>query len=122
MKWLLLAFCLLGSASMQAQQTPVPNGTAPYRYCALVVNDYRFSGPNQLYLDYGQGAPGAVADPEMAEMTQNTSKSQSIIDILNYLSRHQWELFTVTNVPGRISSGSNYVDSQTRYLLRRRLP
>jgi hypothetical protein len=120
MKWLLLALCLLGSVSVQAQQAAANSEATPYRYCALIVVERYFSNPSRIYLDYGQDAPGAVADPEMAEMAQNISKSTFIIDVLNYLSRHQWEVFAVTNVPS--STTSTFIDSQTRYLLRRRKP
>lgn len=121
----MLTVCLLASAGAQAQNAP-PTGVAPpYRYCALVVRETYFNHPDAVYLDYGQGAPNAAADPEMAEMAKNISQSNSVIDILNYLSRHRWELFTVTPVQTRQlsqGSGGGYVDSETRYILRRRTP
>ncbi|MGI4871681.1 MAG: hypothetical protein ACRYFX_10935 [Janthinobacterium lividum] len=127
MKYLLLAALLRCAAVAQAQASPAVPALAPYRYCSLVVDDRRFSFPGDLQLDYGQAAPGAVADPEMAEMASNISKSHSIIDVLNYLSRHGWELLNVNTVQAKAStsslnSSSTYIESETHYLLRRRTP
>ncbi|MVN78103.1 hypothetical protein GO988_17375 [Hymenobacter sp. HMF4947] len=127
MKYLLLILCLLCAVGANAQASPSARVTPPYHYCALVVDDRRFSSPDRLQLDYGQSAPGAIADLEMTEMAQNIRASHSVIDVLNYLARHGWELFNVTTVQtqGRRSSLDNttsYVDSETRYLLRRRTP
>ncbi|MVN76068.1 hypothetical protein GO988_07000 [Hymenobacter sp. HMF4947] len=127
MKYLPLILCLLCAVDAKAQASPSALVTTPYRYCALVVDDRLFSVPDRVQLDYGQSAPGAVADPEMAEMAKSIRASHSIIDVLNYLGRHGWELFNVTTVQtqGRRSSLDNatsYVDSETRYLLRRRTP
>jgi hypothetical protein len=123
MKALLFALLLplLGAAQVPSStQVPVA-APAPYRYCALVADDRYFSARNRLQLDYGQQVKGAPADPEMAEMAKNISGSTSVIDALNYLSRHGWELLTVTNVPSDASgSTSRYIDSETRYLHRRR--
>jgi len=87
-----------------------------------VADDRYFSGRNRLSLDYGQGVKGAAPEPEMAEMAKNITGSTSVIDALNYLARHGWELLTVTNVPSDASgTTTRYIDSETRYLHRRRL-
>lgn len=127
MKYLLLALFLSGVGSAHAQSPSPPLAISPYRYCALVVADRVFASPDQLRLDYGQAAPNAVADPEMAEMAQNIRASTSVIDVLNYLSRHNWELVNVTTVQTQtrrssLDAATNYVESETRYLLRRRTP
>jgi hypothetical protein len=128
MKHLLLAFFMLCVASAHAQHTTTPVlTTSAYRYCALVVADRLFASPDRLQLDYGQSAPGAVADQEMAEMAKNIRASASVIDVLNYLSRHNWELINVTTVQTQTQKSSidlttAYVESETRYLLRRRTP
>ena len=129
MKYLVLVICLLGAVHGHAQSTgaAVIPAAAPYRYCALLVQDRLFSSPDRLQLDYGQAAPGAVADPEMAEMAKNIQASRSVIDVLNYLARHQWELFNVTTVQNQanrsgLDNTTSYVFSETRYLLRRRTP
>ena len=126
MKNLLLGLALLGPAAGRAQ-TPAPAPAlvvAPYRYCALVVDERYFGAPERLQLDYGQAAPGAVADPEMAEMAVNIRTSRSVIDVLNYLSRHGWEVLAVTTFPSRSSTSDSHIthvtDAETRYLLRRR--
>ncbi len=126
----LLIILLPGTPVAWAQNAPAlpppasATGAAPYRYCALVAGGTYFLRPTPLALDYGQSAPGALAEPEMAEMAKNISSSRSVIDALNYLSRHGWELLNVTNVQSTIdgSGTSNYhnIDSETRYLLRRR--
>ncbi|AMR26764.1 hypothetical protein A0257_06330 [Hymenobacter psoromatis] len=127
MKLFLFAALLLNAPVAWAQTAPAAPPTtapAPYRYCALVVDDRYFSIPDRLALDYGQGAPGALPDPEMAEMATNIRGSRSVIDALNYLTRHGWELVQVTTVPSETTgSGTDYrhyVSSETRYLLRRR--
>lgn len=61
----------------------------------------------------------------MAEMAKSIQASRSIIDVLNYLSRHGWELFNVTTVQtdghkSSLDASNSYIDSETRYLLRRR--
>jgi hypothetical protein len=127
MKHLLLTILLLWAVNANAQIAPSPQVTSSYRYCALVVNDRLLSFPDRVQLDYGQSAPGAVADPEMAEMAKNIRVSHSIIDVLNYLGRHGWELFNVTTVQTQGSRSSldnttSYIDSETRYLLRRHTP
>ena len=130
MKYLVLVGCLLGAVSGRAQVAVVASAapaTVPYRYCALLVQDRLFSSPDRLQLDYGQAAPGAVADPEMAEMAKNIQASRSVIDVLNYLARHRWELFNVTTVQTQgnrssLDTTTSYVFSETRYLLRRRTP
>ncbi|WP_460583503.1 hypothetical protein [Hymenobacter arcticus] len=124
MKHLLLALLLsLPWLPAQAQEA-VPTASAfPYRYAVLVANDRYFSARNRLALDYGQAVKGAVAEPEMAEMAKNINGSTSVVDALNYLARHGWELLSTTNVPGDASgSTSQYISSETRYLHRRRLP
>lgn len=129
MKHLLLAYCLLLAPSIYAQSAAtatVPVSVA-YRYCALVVVDSRFSSPEKLYLDYGQGAPGAVADPEMAEMAKNIQQSTHVIDVLNYLGRHGWEWLSTTTVQTRQNKSSldgyiTYIENETRYFFRRRTP
>lgn len=73
MKWFLLAAGLLGTTATYAQTAPTTEAVATYRYCALIVSDRYFNAPDRPYLDYGQAAPGAVADPEMAEMAKNIS-------------------------------------------------
>ena len=126
MNYLLLTICLLCAVGANAQASLSVPVTSPYRYCAVVVDDRFFFSPDRVQLDYGQAAPGAVVDPEMTEMAKNIRASRSIIDVLNYLGRHGWELFNVTTVQtqGRRSSLDNtsYLDSETRYLLRRRTP
>lgn len=129
MNYLLLAYCLLLAPNVYAQSVPATTtqGSVPYRYCALVVTDSRFSSPEQLYLDYGQRAPGAVADPEMAEMAKNIQQSTHVIDILNYLGRHGWEWLTTTTVQTRQNKSSldgytTYLENETRYFFRRRTP
>jgi hypothetical protein len=62
------------------------------------MDDRLFSNPNRLVLDYGQSVPGAVAGAEMTEMAKNIRSSRNVIDVRDYLSRHGWELFTVTTV------------------------
>jgi hypothetical protein len=47
--------------------------------------------------------------------------------VLNYLSRHNWELVNVTTVQTQtrrssLDAETNFVESETRYLLRRRTP
>lgn len=128
MKPLLLASCLLLTATAARAQSvpPVAAATFPYRYCALVVKDRLFSLPDRLQLDYGQAAPGAVADPEMAEMATHIKASRDVIDVLNYLARHGWELLNVTTLQtdghkSSLDAYTSYVDSETRYLLRRRI-
>jgi len=77
-----------------------------------------------LVLAYGQDVTGASIEPEMAEMAKNSSGSRSVINALNYLSRYGWELLNVTsaqlNINGNGASSSHSIDSETRYLLRRR--
>jgi hypothetical protein len=121
MKYLLCAL-LLGTLLVPAHaQVAAPVATAyPYRYAVLVVDDRYFSSRNRLSLDYGQNVKGAVVEPEMVDMAKNISGSSSVIDALNYLARHGWELLNVTNVPGDASgTTSRYIDSETRYLHRR---
>ena len=128
MKHLLLALLLLLLTPVaRAQTAPTPARPVVYRYCALVVAEGRFSFPDGLQLDYGQAAPGAVADPEMAEMAKNIGGSRSVIDVLNYLSRHGWELLNVNTVQTRgrkssLDAYTSYIDSETRYLLRQPKP
>lgn len=130
MKHLLLVCCLLLAPNVYAQSaatatTPV---SVPYRYCALVVSDDRYlNSISRPYLDYGQGAPGAVADPEMVEMAKNIRQSSHVIDILNYLGRHGWEWLSTTTVPGggrksSINEREYYTENETRYFFRRRTP
>jgi len=130
MKLFLFASLLLGAPAAWAQTAPaMPSATAsaavvPYRYCALVAYGPYFSLPNRLVLDYGQEVIGAPIEPEMAGMAKNISGSRSVIDALSYLSRHGWELLNVTNAQSNINGNSTYsshcIDSETRYLLRRR--
>jgi hypothetical protein len=122
MKYLLFALLLFPIWVPAQAQNIVPAATiAPYRYCALVVDDSHFSSRNRLTLDYGQTVKGAPAEPEMAEMAKNIDGSTSVIDALNYLSRHGWELLTVTNVPSQTTGTSGqYITSESRYLHRRR--
>ncbi|RZK28272.1 MAG: hypothetical protein EOO63_11645 [Hymenobacter sp.] len=127
MKRLLLALFLLWAGAVRAQNASPALAASPYRYCALVVGDRLFLSPDRLQLDYGQGAPGAVADPELADMAKNIRASASVIDALNYLSRHNWEFVNVTTVQTQLRKSSlddatSYVESETRYLLRRRTP
>jgi hypothetical protein len=128
MKHLLLACCLLITTTSYAQHIDPPAPVAnPYRYCALVVSDGRLSSPERVYLDYGQAAPGTVADPEMAEMAKNIQQSTHVIDILNYLGRHGWEWLTTTTVQTRqnkssLDSYTTYIENETRYFFRRRTP
>ena len=123
MKYLLFALLLLTAwVPAHAQTTAPPAATAPYRYCVLIADDRYFSARNRLGLDYGQGVKGALAEPEMAEMAKNINGSTSVVDALNDLSRHGWELLTVTNVPSDASGTSTqYITSETRYLHRRRV-
>lgn len=128
MKHLLVAGWLLVAAATRAQ-SPAPPApvAAPYRYCALVVSDGYLAAPQRVYLDYGQSAPGAAADPEMAEMAKNIRQSTHIVDILNYLGRHGWEWLTTTTVQTRqnkssIDSYPAYIENETRYFSRRRTP
>lgn len=123
MKYLFLGVLLFAiSLTAQAQNTTPTAAAMPYRYAMLVADDRYFSANNSLSLDYGQGVKGAPADPEMAEMAKNIRGSTSVIDALNYLSRHGWELLNVTNVASDASggTGTQYITSQTRYLHRRR--
>lgn len=123
MKYLLFAFLIFPAIGAAQAPSPTPLATvAPYRYCALVVNDRHFSSNNSLELDYGQGVKGAPVEPEMSEMAKNISHSTSVIDALNYLSRHGWELLHVANVASDASggTGTQYITSETRYLHRRR--
>lgn len=130
MKHLLLACCLVLALNAHAQDNPTAAApvSAPYRYCALVVSDDRYlNSASRPYLDYGQGAPGAVADPEMVEMAKNIRQSGNVIDILNYLGRHGWEWLSTTTVQsgGRKSSLNDreyYTENETRYFFRRRTP
>lgn len=128
MKRLLLAACLLGPAAAHAQTTPTTEAAVTYRYCALLVDDRFFTSPGRLYLDYGQGAPGAVDDPEMAEMAKNIRQSRAVIDVLNYLGRHKWELVSVMPVQTkeRLPTGQYEhevsIETETRYFFRRRTP
>ena len=119
MKYLLLALLLLPLVGAAQTAGPPPAAVvAPYRYCALVVDDLYFSANNRLALDYGQDVKGAPVEPEM---TKNIRRSSSVIDALNYLSRHGWELLDVTNVPSDLSSPvSRHISSETHYLHRRR--
>ncbi|RZK87869.1 MAG: hypothetical protein EOO62_38525 [Hymenobacter sp.] len=119
----LLLFPLISIAQGVAPAAALVSAATPYRYCALVVDDSRFVVSNRLLLDYGQRVKDAPAEPEMAEIAKNISGSTSVIDALNYLSRHGWELLSVTNVPYEISgTSSQFLISETRYLLRRRVP
>ena len=127
MKLFLLASLLLSAPAAWAQTAPATAkvaAAAPYRYCALVADGAYFSVPSRLALDYGQEVKGAPIEPEMAEMAKNINGSRSVIDALNYLSRHGWELLNVTNAPSNISGDGTYsnhsIDLETRYLLRRR--
>ncbi len=124
MKYLLVACWLFVASVAHAQSAAAP---APYRYCALVVAEDRFSSPERIYLDYGQSAPGAVADPEMADMAKNIQQSTHVIDILNYLSRHGWEWLSTTTVQTRQNKSSldnytTYIENETRYFFRCRTP
>jgi len=128
MKNCFLALFLLGVSTARAQApapvlpAPVLAG-APDRYCVLLVEDRYFESPSRLQLDYGQAAPGAAQDPEMAEIATKIGGSRFIIDGLNYLSQHGWELLNVTTVPctsTNSNSSRRVIDSETRYLLRRR--
>ena len=128
MKNFFLALFLLGASTARAQApapvlpAPVLAG-APYRYCVLLVEDRYFESPSRLQLDYGQAAPGAAPDSEMAEIATKIGGSRFIIDGLNYLSQHGWELLNVTTVPctsTNSNSSRRVIDSETRYLLRRR--
>lgn len=130
MKYLLLACCLLLAPNVYAQDTPTATVpvSVPYRYCALVVADDRYlNAASRLYLDYAQGAPGAVAEPEMVEMAKNIRQSSNVIDILNYLGRHGWEWLSTTTVQSgghksSINDREYYTENETRYFFRRRTP
>lgn len=118
-----LLFTLLLSITfcrIQAQSaTPVTTAFS-YRYAMLVADDRHFSARNRLLLDYGQGVKGTIAEPEMVKMANNIRGSTSVIDALNYLAKHGWELLSVTNVPSEGSSATiRCIDSETRYLHRR---
>ena len=123
MKYLCCALLLSTMPGAARAQASAPVTQAfPYRYAALVADDQYFSGRNRLSLDYGQGVRGATPEPDMAEMAKNISGSTSVIDALNYLARHGWELLSVTNVPSDASgTTSRFISSETRYLHRRRL-
>jgi len=130
MKHLLLACCLVLALNAHAQLAAPATApvSAPYRYCALVVQDDRhLNSTSRPYLDYGQGAPGTVADPEMVEMAKNIRQSSNVIDILNYLGRHGWEWLSTTTVQGggrksSLNDSEYYTENETRYFLRRRTP
>lgn len=126
MKYLLLICSLLLAGLVHGQAVSTTVAT-PYRYCALVVDDRHFSSPGRVYLDYGQSAPNAVGDAEMAEMAKNIQQSKLVIDILNYLGRHGWEWLTTTTVQTRghkssINDLESDIDNETRYFFRRRTP
>ena len=121
-QWLFTLLLSLTFGRSQAQSATPVTTAFPYRYAVLVADDRYFSARNRLTLDYGQGVEGAIAEPEMAEMATNIRGSTSAIDALNYLARHGWELLSVTNVPSEGSSpATRYIDSETRYLHRRRV-
>ncbi|TFZ67544.1 hypothetical protein E4631_06075 [Hymenobacter sp. UV11] len=129
MKYLLIACCLSLAPRVYAQSAPTTTApvSAPSRYCALVVADDRYFNSSRARLEYGQPAPGEVADPEMAEMAKTIHQSGSIIDICNYLGRHGWEWLSTTTVQtgGRKSSLNDmeyFVENETRYFFRRRTP
>lgn len=128
MKHLLFGcWLLLPTVSRAQSAAPSTAVAAPYRYCALVVTDGHFSSPERIYLDYGQAAPGSVADPEMAEMAKNIQQSTHVIDILNYLGRHGWEWLNTTTVQTKqnksgLDSYTTYIENETRYFFHRRTP
>lgn len=107
MKWLLFTTFFLCRSAAQAQTLP-PSATdhlATCRYCVLVVADKYFSRPQGLYLDYGQGLPGATADVEMEQLVA-TLKKTSIVGILNALGQHHWELVNTMMVPTEVHGSS----------------
>jgi hypothetical protein len=126
MKWLLFStffFCL---SAAHAQTTPpsASDQLATYRYCVLVVADKYFSRPQGLYLDYGQGLPGATADVEMEQLVANLKKT-SIVGTLNVLGQHHWELVNTLMVPTEVRGSSldreTFLELETRYFFRRRM-
>ncbi|RZK28599.1 MAG: hypothetical protein EOO63_10915 [Hymenobacter sp.] len=127
MKWLLLSTFLLSVVAAQAQTTPPSNSDqlATYRYCVLVVGGKYFSGPQGLYLDYGQGLPSATADVEMEQLVA-TLKKTSVVGILNSLGQHHWELVNTLLVPTEVRGSSldreTFLELETRYVFRRRTP
>ena len=127
MKWLLFStFCWgLSAAHAQALPPSVSEQLATYRYCVLVVADKYFSRPQGLYLDYGQGLLGAAADAEMEQLVASLKKT-SIVGTLNALGQHHWELVSTLLVPTEVRGSSldreTFLELETRYFFRRRLP
>jgi len=128
MKRLLLSLGLLGSGAAQAQATPpsASDQLATYRYCVLLVDGKYFSNPKGVYLDYGQTVPGATADEEMAQLIA-TLKNTTIVGILNALGQHHWELVNTLLVPTEVRTSSldnheTFLELETRYVFRRRVP
>lgn len=128
MKWLLLSTFLLGTAAARAQTTPPAAGEQPatYRYCVLIVEGKYFSVPESSRLDYGQSLPGAPVDVEMQQLLASL-KSSSIVGILNALGQHHWELVSTQMVPTEVRKSSlndreTFLELETRYVFRRRLP
>jgi hypothetical protein len=127
MKWLLLLTFLGGVTASQAQTTS-PNTSdqlATYRYCVLIVKGKYFTVPQNVRLDYGQSLPGATADVEMQQLLASL-KSVSIVGILNALGQHHWELVNTLMVPTEVRGSSldreTFLELETRYVFRRRMP
>lgn len=128
MKWFLLSTFLLGTIAVRAQTTPPVASEQPatYRYCVLIVEGKYFSIPESPRLDYGQSLPGASIDVEMQQMLASL-KSSSIVGILNALGQHHWELVSTLLVPTEVRKSSlsdqeTFLELETRYVFRRRIP
>lgn len=124
MKWLLFAAFFLGLSAAHAQTTPpgASEQLVMYRYCVLVVDGLYFSRPKSLFLDYWQGLPSAAAtDVEMEQLVANLKKT-SIVGTLNALGQHHWELVNTLEVRGSSLDRETFLELETRYFFRRRLP
>jgi hypothetical protein len=109
----LLFAALLATSTLPAlaQTTPTSSTTAgQYQYCQLISFGTRGL---DAYLEYGQHAKPAAANPELDALNEQIKKMDSVILGLNYMTSHGWEYVAVTSLsPG--------VNSYLIYVLRRR--
>jgi hypothetical protein len=115
-KVFLLVTFLFCSCLIFAQQQQAPD----YVYCELRESPRLFSTKINIELDYGQDRVFFNDNRMQDEETGRIKKFNSMVDALNYMSSHGWELAQAMFSPSA-SNSSNAQSGVRIYLLKRKL-